>query len=124
MPPRYGLSKNCSSRFRTIAAKTVWIGKSINYGKRSIAGIRLPKGNFAKPRLESRTTINSSVAILEYDPAWTALFDVEASRIRTVLGPRVLLLEHVGSTSVPRLAAKPIIDILLVVSDTRDEPAY
>jgi GrpB-like predicted nucleotidyltransferase (UPF0157 family) len=45
-------------------------------------------------------------------------------RIRAVLGERVLRLEHIGSTSVPELAAKPIIDILLVVADPADEPAY
>jgi GrpB-like predicted nucleotidyltransferase (UPF0157 family) len=41
-----------------------------------------------------------------------------------VLGERVVRLEHVGSTSVPGLAAKPIIDLLLVVPDSSDEPAY
>src|SRR5262249_31921749 len=44
--------------------------------------------------------------------------------IRAALGGRVLLLEHVGSTSVPGLAAKPRIDILLVVADSSDEPSY
>jgi GrpB-like predicted nucleotidyltransferase (UPF0157 family) len=41
-----------------------------------------------------------------------------------VLGDRVLLLEHVGSTSVPGLPAKPLIDMLLVVADSADEAAY
>ncbi len=48
----------------------------------------------------------------------------EATRIRAVLGDRVLMLEHVGSTSVPGLAAKPIIDIILAVADSADEAAY
>jgi GrpB-like predicted nucleotidyltransferase (UPF0157 family) len=52
------------------------------------------------------------------------LFVREAERIRAVLGERVVRLEHVGSTSVPGLAAKPIIDIVLVVADSGDEPAY
>jgi GrpB-like predicted nucleotidyltransferase (UPF0157 family) len=60
----------------------------------------------------------------EYDPAWPALFEREARRIRSVLGERVRLLEHVGSTSVPGLAAKPIIDIVLAVPDSTDEATY
>ena len=49
---------------------------------------------------------------------------ISAIRIRAVLEERVQRLEHIGSTSVPGLAAKPIIDILLVVADPADEPAY
>ena len=59
-----------------------------------------------------------------YDPNWTTLYDHEAARIREILGTRVLLLEHVGSTSVPGLSAKPIIDIVLGLADTSDEAAY
>ena len=68
--------------------------------------------------------LNRSVHLAEYDPGWTRLFDREAARIRTVLGDRVLQLEHVGSTSVPGLAAKPKIDVLLVVSNSADESTY
>ena len=57
-------------------------------------------------------------------PAWPALYEREAARIRSLLGDRVRLLEHAGSTSVPGLAAKPIIDIELAVADSADEPAY
>ena len=64
------------------------------------------------------------VVLVEYDPAWPALFTREAERIRSILGDTVVLLEHIGSTSVPGLAAKPIIDMLLVVPDPADEPAY
>ena len=53
-----------------------------------------------------------------------ALYEREAARIRSLLGDRVRLLEHAGSTSVPGLAAKPIIDIELAVPDSADEPAY
>ncbi len=60
----------------------------------------------------------------EYDPAWPCLFEREAQRIRGALGERALMVEHVGSTSVPGLAAKPIIDILLVVADSADEASY
>ncbi len=64
------------------------------------------------------------IQIVDDDPAWPGLFEHEAERIRTILGERVLLLEHVGSTSVPGLAAKPRIDLLLVVANSADEPTY
>ena len=70
------------------------------------------------PRLTGR------IQVVDYDLEWPRLFQRESDRIRAVLGGRVVQLEHVGSTSVPGLAAKPIIDILLVVPDSGDEPAY
>ncbi|GAB2864764.1 GrpB family protein [Actinoallomurus bryophytorum] len=67
---------------------------------------------------------NAPIALHEYDPEWPLLFDREADRIRAVLGEKALRIEHVGSTSVPGLVAKPIIDVLLVVPDSADEPSY
>ena len=64
------------------------------------------------------------VLLAEYDPRWAGQAEREATRIRAVLGDRVRLLEHVGSTSVPGLAAKPIIDMVLAVADSADEAAY
>lgn len=64
------------------------------------------------------------IILAEYDPAWPSTFEVEAARIRSTLGDRVRLLEHAGSTSVPGLAAKPVIDIILAVPDSADESAY
>ncbi len=64
------------------------------------------------------------IHIVEYDPKWPRLFEREAKRIRATLGDQVLLLEHIGSTSVPGLAAKPRIDLLLVVANSADESAY
>ncbi len=60
----------------------------------------------------------------DYNPEWPLLFEREASRIRVALGDKVVQLEHVGSTSVPGLAAKPLIDILLIVADSADEQSY
>lgn len=65
-----------------------------------------------------------SIQIIDYDPQWPRLFEREAERIQATLGHRILLIEHVGSTSVPGLAAKPRIDLLLVVADSADESAY
>lgn len=71
-----------------------------------------------------RPKLNSTVTLVEYDPEWPRLFEREAERIRGVLGERVVRIEHVGSTSVPGLCAKPIVDIMLIVPDSADEPAY
>jgi GrpB-like predicted nucleotidyltransferase (UPF0157 family) len=64
------------------------------------------------------------VRLFPYDPEWPLLFEREAARIRAALGTGVRRLEHVGSTSVPGLAAKRTIDILLLVADSADEPSY
>jgi GrpB-like predicted nucleotidyltransferase (UPF0157 family) len=68
--------------------------------------------------------LNGPIYLASYDPAWPRLFEREAERVRAALGERVLLLEHVGSTSVPGLTAKPRIDMLVVVADSSDEAAY
>ncbi|HLJ81471.1 MAG TPA: GrpB family protein, partial [Ktedonobacterales bacterium] len=68
--------------------------------------------------------LTAPIYIAEYNPEWPRLFEHEAERIRAALGERVLLLEHAGSTSVPGLAAKPRIDMVLVVASSADEPAY
>jgi GrpB-like predicted nucleotidyltransferase (UPF0157 family) len=61
---------------------------------------------------------------VEYDSRWPETFRLEADRLRAVLGHRALQIEHTGSTSVPGLAAKPVIDMLLVVADSADENSY
>jgi GrpB-like predicted nucleotidyltransferase (UPF0157 family) len=68
--------------------------------------------------------LTGPITFVEYDPAWPALFEREEARIRSVLDDRVVRLEHTGSTSVPGLAAKPIIDITMTVANVLDEPAY
>lgn len=68
--------------------------------------------------------LSGPILIADYDPRWPHLFAREAERIRDVLGNRAQRIEHTGSTAVPGLAAKPIIDMLLVVADAADEAAY
>ena len=68
--------------------------------------------------------LSGPVLLADYDPEWPRLFEREAARIRTALGQRALQIEHVGSTSVPGLAAKPIIDIIVVVADSANEQDY
>ena len=72
----------------------------------------------------SPTRLDGPVLLAPPDPRWPERFERQAERIRAARGVRVLELEHVGSTSVPGLVAKPIIDIALVVPDSADEPAY
>ena len=56
------------------------------------------------------------IEIVDYDPRWAFLFNEEAARLRAVLDPSLIVgLEHFGSTAIPGLAAKPIIDILIAV---------
>ena len=75
-------------------------------------------------RIGGLVPLKGPIQIVEYDPQWPQLYEREAERVRAALGDRVLLLEHVGSTSVPGLAAKPLIDVLLVVANSADEAAY
>jgi GrpB-like predicted nucleotidyltransferase (UPF0157 family) len=65
-----------------------------------------------------------AVVIAEYDAAWPERFRREEKKIRKALGEAALVVEHIGSTSVPGLAAKPIVDLLLVVEDSGDEASY
>jgi GrpB-like predicted nucleotidyltransferase (UPF0157 family) len=63
-------------------------------------------------------------SIAEYDRSWPVQYERLAGVIRTALGPAVLGLDHVGSTAVPGLAAKPVIDVDLTVADGAAESTY
>ena len=78
----------------------------------------------AAVRIGPPDALDGHIRLVEYDAAWPQLFEREATRIRAALGGQTLLIEHVGSTSVPGLAAKPRIDIILAVADSSDEPSY
>jgi GrpB-like predicted nucleotidyltransferase (UPF0157 family) len=64
------------------------------------------------------------VTLVEWTPAWAKRFQRERARILEAVGDAALGIEHIGSTSVPGLAAKPIVDILLIVPDVEDEDPY
>ena len=66
----------------------------------------------------------AAIQLDEYSEKWPARFEREAATIRRALGSTAVLVEHVGSTSIPGLAAKPIIDIVLAVPNSADEEAY
>jgi GrpB-like predicted nucleotidyltransferase (UPF0157 family) len=80
--------------------------------------------DMAKTWVGPPPTLRTRIEIRDYDPEWPRLFEREAARVRSVLGDRVVRLEHAGSTSVPGLPAKPIIDMVLELPDSSDEPAY
>src|SRR5437879_5810535 len=69
-------------------------------------------------------TRSGPIELQDYDPACPELYAREEEILRAALGQAALQLEHAGSTSVPGLAAKPIIDIILVVADSDDEDGY
>ena len=64
------------------------------------------------------------VRLVPYDPGWPERFRTRAAELRGALGERARLVEHIGSTSVPGLAAKPIVDIVVGIDDPDDEDAY
>jgi GrpB-like predicted nucleotidyltransferase (UPF0157 family) len=64
------------------------------------------------------------VTLAEYDDAWPARFEQHRARIAEALGDAARRIEHIGSTSVPGLAAKPVVDVLVTVEDPDDEDAY
>ncbi len=79
---------------------------------------------FERRRIGGPMPLTAPIELRDYDPRWPDLYAEHVERLRLALGERLLRIEHVGSTSVPGLPAKPIIDIALEVSDSADEPAY
>jgi len=106
-------------RAATLRGDTLPALNALAYARDDDPDERLRSVTIGEPQL-----LAGPVLLAEYDPDWPQLFRHEADRIRDALGPRALQVEHVGSTSVPGLAAKPIIDISLAVADSADERAY
>jgi len=67
---------------------------------------------------------NERFELAEYDPRWPELFDAEAARVEAALGADVVEITHIGSTAVPGLRAKPIIDLLAAVETFETVAAY
>lgn len=73
---------------------------------------------------DKRNLVHEPVVVVAYDPGWTRAFAEWELRLSEVLGPVPDRLDHVGSTAVPGLAAKPVIDIQLSVPKLEDESTY
>jgi len=99
-------------------------------GDNAVVGLPDPHDTTAYDALLPTTTVgplsplSGRLEVRDYDPAWPKAYALQASRVIEALGDRVVALEHVGSTSVPGLSAKPIIDMVLEVTDSADEAAY
>ena len=78
----------------------------------------------ASVTIGERRPLNGKIHLVAYDDKWPAMFSVAADKIRSALRERALLIEHVGSTAVQSLSAKPIIDMVLAVEDSADESSY
>jgi GrpB-like predicted nucleotidyltransferase (UPF0157 family) len=68
--------------------------------------------------------LSEPIRVLDYDPGWPVEFQHHAEQIRSAVGERALRIEHVGSTAVPGLPAKPIVDMVLVVADSAAETEF
>ncbi len=84
----------------------------------------LTDDEIAEANVGEPVRLDGRIELCEPDPSWANLYSREEARIRNVLGNKALVVEHVGSTAVPRLAAKPIIDVVLAVADSSDEGSY
>lgn len=79
-----------------------------------------PQPEFLQPPVRA----DGPIHLADPDPEWAAQYARQKERIQAALGPRAVQIEHVGSTSVPGLAAKPVIDIVLLVTNSADESEY
>jgi GrpB-like predicted nucleotidyltransferase (UPF0157 family) len=80
---------------------------------------------FRDPRLElTGSPRGDPVEVVPYDPAWVGAFARWRERLAAALGPVAVRIEHMGSTAVEGLAAKPVVDIMVCVPDVEDEAAF
>ncbi len=79
-----------------------------------------PQPEYLQPPVRA----DGPIRLADPDSDWAAQYAREEERISAALGSRAVLVEHVGSTSVPGIAAKPVIDIVLTVIDSSDEAGY
>jgi GrpB-like predicted nucleotidyltransferase (UPF0157 family) len=80
-------------------------------------------GSGAAHRTKARSSVADPIVIVDYDPRWPAMFAQLRDRVAAALGPLAVRIEHVGSTAVPGLAAKPIIDLDVVIASRDHLPA-
>ena len=80
--------------------------------------------DLARVTIGGPKALDGPIVIVDYDPDWPEWYAAEKARITSILSDRVVSIEHVGSTAVPGLPAKPLIDMVLTVEDSADEAAY
>jgi GrpB-like predicted nucleotidyltransferase (UPF0157 family) len=74
--------------------------------------------------VDAYSNLNRPIVVVDYDPNWPALYEAEKAHILAALGTAVVQIEHIGSTAVPGLAAKPTIDIGVGIVDLSFAPSY
>lgn len=129
---RAGIGRPRPIIFLRIATEGAASGRSFDYLRHVDPRervLKMPKPPASEADLKAITIgevkkLAGKIYLADYNPDWVAHYAGEEQRLRTALGDRALRIEHTGSTSVPSLIAKPIIDVVLVVADTRDEAAY
>lgn len=92
--------------------------------ERELPRVSMTAEEIEAANLGAAPKLNGRVTLREYDPRWPEAFEREAARMCERLDAVDHRIEHVGSTSVPDLLAKPVIDMLLIVPDSADEPSY
>ncbi len=98
--------------------------KDTDHVKGSMGRIATTEEYLVAVTIGKREPLDSTIYLAPYDPDWPSEFARHADRIRDALSEKILLLEHVGSTSVPGLSAKPVVDMVLAVSNSADESSY
>jgi GrpB-like predicted nucleotidyltransferase (UPF0157 family) len=92
---------------------------------RWMSGNTEPMSDGSQPEfLQPPVRADGPIRLADPDPEWAAQYARQRERIQSALGPRAVQVVHVGSTSVPGLAAKLVIDIVLVVTNSADEAGY
>ena len=86
--------------------------------------VLLAKWRGSRARTGEATGRSRAYAVVAYDPDWPSLFEEESARIKAALGGEIVTIDHVGSTAVPGLAAKPIVDIQVAVRSMIPRTAY
>jgi GrpB-like predicted nucleotidyltransferase (UPF0157 family) len=74
--------------------------------------------------LGDENKMGRKIEVINYDPSWIADFETESAMLARIFGQRLVEIQHIGSTSVPNLLAKPIIDILIVLDHTDDIDSF
>jgi GrpB-like predicted nucleotidyltransferase (UPF0157 family) len=72
--------------------------------------------------MSTYSKLNRPIDIVAYDPAWPRLYEAEKCRLCVVLGERIVQIEHIGSTAIPGLAAKSVIDIAIGIRRLAQAP--
>jgi len=130
VPPALGKSDNGRVREPTLSGRraksleSVGSANMVLMEQSNADEVKAYERRLADVTIGALQPLSEPIALSDSQPTWPEEYGRHATCIRAALGQRALRLEHVGSTSVPGLRAKPIIDFVLEVLDSSDEPSY